>query len=85
MNSFGIQFTAPVTTISPDALSPKEAFIEVSVDNSRQTRWKFRIRPGWSADARLMIGVNPLPLPGFAPLCTANNVCGEAGNLLRLP
>lgn len=78
--SFGIRFSAPVAAIAREALHPPEAILDATPDNAEGTRWRFRIRPAWSADARIRVGVNHRP--GFAPTCTSDNVCGEAGEPL---
>ena len=78
--SFGIQFSAPVATIGEEALHPAYAILDAQPDNSEGTRWRFRVRPAWSADARIRVGVDHSP--GFAPACTPSNVCGAAGEPL---
>ena len=54
--SFAIQFSAPVAAIAGQPPHPPEAIVKAVPDNSEGTRWRLRVRPSWSADARIRVG-----------------------------
>ena len=81
--SFGVVFSVPVRAIPDEAIDATARVVAVTVDNGKGTRWRFRIEPGWSADACIRIGAaRP---SGEAAVCGTGTVCGTGGQPLDAP
>ena len=77
--SIGIEFSAPVEELKLETFTTESATIIGSwPDNGSNTRWRVRIRPGWSADAGIT-------LQRTIACVNVADVCSSAGAPLSHP
>lgn len=82
--SFGIEFSAPVTAIPESAFISGSQIVLIAPDNSRQTRWHVRVKPGWSADANITLSASSECIPGES-VCATNGAALSTPVVVRVP